>query len=473
MSDQPQDTPLFCVLGLLTTAIHTIESELAAAQMPTFTLEPRWHPLDLPDAVPSPRLFEARRVAMASANLIKSLVQDVGTALIDMSAKTVDTASNIMTADIGLVDVFKHDEEKTRALHVDKMVSRLPQGKKVNPQKLARCLRLLSAEHWWTEPSPGVFAPTRWALLNTRDTPTWAFHDPPAWGAMIGCTAFTEHMTNPATMNADDIDSAPFVIDWHKRGNTQDANWWKWMEREPARTRAARSFRVRHGGCWLTLRTGYANIAAIRADYPWESLPPNTTLVDVGSGIGSVALHVLMHVYTTVPTLKVVLQDREGPVGEAKKYWAEEFPNALEDGHVEFEVHNFFEENRRNGPNTIYWSRFIMHDWHDKYAVKILKQIRAVCHSTSREDGKTLSDTFEAIDNNGPYEPISAPYPLPQNFGFATKVSNLFDILMLNNVNALERTLPEFEKIVAASGFKLAKVYPTRGRCGILELIPN
>ena len=78
----PQETPLTSLLGLLTTSIHTIEAELKAAQMPPFTLEPRWHPLDSPDAIPSPRLHEARKIAMASTNMIRALVQDVGTALL-------------------------------------------------------------------------------------------------------------------------------------------------------------------------------------------------------------------------------------------------------------------------------------------------------------------------------------------------------------------------------------------------------
>ena len=54
-----------------------------------------------------------------------------------------------LTAHIGLIDVFKSDEERTKGLHVDELVARLPDGKKVEPQKLARCLRLLSAEHWY------------------------------------------------------------------------------------------------------------------------------------------------------------------------------------------------------------------------------------------------------------------------------------------------------------------------------------
>ena len=81
MTTNIEETPLLSLLSLLTTSIHTIESELKAANMPPFTLEPKWHPLDAPDCVPTPRLYEARKVAMASANMIKALVQDVGTAL--------------------------------------------------------------------------------------------------------------------------------------------------------------------------------------------------------------------------------------------------------------------------------------------------------------------------------------------------------------------------------------------------------
>ena len=70
-----------------------------------------------------------------------------------MSTQSLDQAAYILTADIQLIDVFHTDEEKTKGLHVDEMVARLPQGKKVDPQKLARCLRLLSTEHW-SVPTP-------------------------------------------------------------------------------------------------------------------------------------------------------------------------------------------------------------------------------------------------------------------------------------------------------------------------------
>ena len=81
MADTKAQTPLLTLLSVLSTSIHTIEAELELANMPTFTLEPLWHPLDSLDTVPSPRLHEARKAAMASATMIRALVQDVGTAL--------------------------------------------------------------------------------------------------------------------------------------------------------------------------------------------------------------------------------------------------------------------------------------------------------------------------------------------------------------------------------------------------------
>ena len=84
-------SPLLDLLSLLTTSVHVIEAELKANNMPPFDLEPRWHPLDGPVTIPSARLYEARKVAMASANMIRALVQDPGTAL------TVGTLASLLS----------------------------------------------------------------------------------------------------------------------------------------------------------------------------------------------------------------------------------------------------------------------------------------------------------------------------------------------------------------------------------------
>ena len=65
-----------------------------------------------------------------------------------MALQSVDTAAYILTSDIGLIGVFRTEKERTNGLHVEEMISRLPEGKKVPAHKLARCLRLLGGEHW-------------------------------------------------------------------------------------------------------------------------------------------------------------------------------------------------------------------------------------------------------------------------------------------------------------------------------------
>ena len=69
-----------------------------------------------------------------------------------MSVKVLDQTAYMLTAHIDLLGVFKTEGEKADGLHVDEMVARLPQGMKVDPQKLGRSLRLLGTEHWYVTP---------------------------------------------------------------------------------------------------------------------------------------------------------------------------------------------------------------------------------------------------------------------------------------------------------------------------------
>ena len=181
--------------------------------------------------------------------------------------------------------------------------------------------------------------------------------------------AFTEHMTDPTKVEDDTVDGAPFVRGLHRMGMTHIKNWWDWLMHEPDRLeRFARSMEGSGERRIAQLRVpdeadgrvGYLNLAAIKVDYPWESLRPNTTFVDVGGGQGTVSMHILKHVYDKVPTLKVVLQDRPQHIEAGKTFWAQELPAALSDGRVTFEAHDFFEKNPRKEPNTVYWFRFVM-----------------------------------------------------------------------------------------------------------------
>ena len=62
------------------------------------------------------------------------------------------------------------------------------------------------------------------------------------------------------------------------------------------------------------------------------------------------------------PPKRAVLAYLGIPLETGKQYWAKGLPEALRDGRVEFEVHDFFNANPRKGPNVVYWMRYIMRE---------------------------------------------------------------------------------------------------------------
>lgn len=74
------------------------------------------------------------------------------------------------------------------------------------------------------------------------------------------------------------------------------------------------------------------------ADYPFVSFADDTTLVDVGGGIGSLAELLL----PVVPHLRFVIQDLEPVVKLANEVASPNMKNWITEGRVEFQVHDFF-----------------------------------------------------------------------------------------------------------------------------------
>ena len=95
---------------------------------------------------------------------------------------------------------------------------------------------------------------------------------------------------------------------------------------------------------------------SVPRSYPWDTLPKDAVLVDVGGGTG----HITMAVLKKYPHLKLVVQDVESAVNVGKKVWQEEYPEAVEGDRVSFMVHDFFTENPVKGADA-YYMRAIIH----------------------------------------------------------------------------------------------------------------
>ncbi len=94
-----------------------------------------------------------------------------------------------------------------------------------------------------------------------------------------------------------------------------------------------------------------------------------------------------------------------------------------------------------------YMMKHIIHDWDDESSVKILRNI----HSAMKEKGKVLIVEMVVPEGNEPHP------------------SKALDILMLVIEGGKERTKDEYRKLLEASGFRLAKVIPTKSPYCVIE----
>jgi 6-hydroxytryprostatin B O-methyltransferase len=114
---------------------------------------------------------------------------------------------------------------------------------------------------------------------------------------------------------------------------------------------------------------GAYDVAHALDGYPWAKLTasPNPLVVDVGGGPGHVAIALAkLH-----PSLTFEVQD----LPETVEVGAKNCPAALQK-RISFQSHDFFQVQpaRDTAPDSsiTYFARFILHDWSDLYAQKIL-----------------------------------------------------------------------------------------------------
>ena len=164
----------------------------------------------------------------------------------------------------------------------------------------------------------------------------------------------------------------------------------------------------------------------------------NTKIIlDVGGGIGSL----LKKILTQNPQIeKGILFELSSVIENAKK------SNVIKSirQKIEYISGNFFEEIPVKA-DTIVMSR-ILHDWSDKDALKILKNV----HHALEQDGQLL--IFEML--------------IPEDPEYDIGASLNFNLLV--NIGGKERTYQEFEKIINGAGFRIKSIKRT---IGILSII--
>jgi len=170
-------------------------------------------------------------------------------------------------------------------------------------------------------------------------------------------------------------------------------------------------------------------IAGLLATYDFK---PFKTIADIGGGRG----HLLEAVLSAAPQATGVLFDQPHVVND---------PVVKASARMKLQGGDFFKDVLP--VCDAYLIMQVIHDWSDDQALEILKAIRR----SAPPHAKLL--LIEAIvpDNAHP------------------SWIKMLDIGMLTILNGKERTRPEFEKLLAASGFKLERVMDVGLGTSILE----
>jgi hypothetical protein len=111
--------------------------------------------------------------------------------------------------------------------------------------------------------------------------------------------------------------------------------------------------------------TSLASLEALSSYFDWASLPDGSTVIDVGGAQG----HVSFHLAEQFPSLKFVVQDMPEVVEGAETKIPDDLVNR-----VSFMGHNMFTDQPVKGA-CVYLLRYVLHDWPDKYCIKVLQHL--------------------------------------------------------------------------------------------------
>jgi hypothetical protein len=176
---------------------------------------------------------------------------------------------------------------------------------------------------------------------------------------------------------------------------------------------------------------------AVLASYDFNGI---STLADIAGGHGLL----LTDIMRANPAMKGMLFERPEVLKGAQ---AGPYVKGLED-RLSLSSGDFF-ANVPAGADS-YMMKHILHDWSDELSAKILRNIRSVIPAT----GRLLL--------------VEAVVPPGNDF----HPSKWIDIEMLVNPGGKERTAPQWETLLAQSGFRLSRIVPTPSLFSVVEGLP-
>ncbi|EMD32289.1 hypothetical protein CERSUDRAFT_77587 [Gelatoporia subvermispora B] len=454
----------------LNKALDAIREELEVHRLPdlsSFSAEP--HPLDSPEFICPPRLYEARRLALgkfysscATLGQLDSLLQRPYDKVVKQSAAVYDTACLDLIVKAGILDKLANAEDITVGLSVISLESELD----IDSKKITPVLRYLSAQGWLRETTEGVFTLTRTSLelregCNGRK---WILTEGKPRIAM----ALMNQITHPDK-------------DWRYSGQS---------------TRTA--FQLAYN----TDKTLFEHLK----DHPdmlrqWASSVqeshrahsrgrPGKRRCCIGSNVGSntdQSYEVNLIRVSSLPNATLIVQELGEVVPLAKRHIQQQLQNNAEVSRINVETHNFFDPQQRVGENHVFVLRHVLHNWPDNLCVQILANLAADASTSSRviivdaviapcitstsssAARQSRATDLDELQDRNEYCPISAPPYIPLNFGTCAIMPLALGVHLMGVLNAYERTASEWSDLVGKAGLRIVAVHPLRGMESVIE----
>jgi len=447
----------------LNSAIDAFKAELAAQNL----LEPslntsKPHPIDEITYVPTPVMYEARRVAVASLGLLKSLVQSPYDALAANTWMTIEAASVRLAGDIGLASVLGNSEEGMSMQEIADKTG-------VDGAKLERVIRLLMCQGWFREPKPGYFANNRLSNLIKKDQP--GYHLATYMNDLFSkvTVAFPDMLNHPDPEFRKNTDPLHTAFQLSHKTDMSFFGGGGWLTKDP---QEAIKFGLALGAVGPTSDPGVA------ADFPWaETVKGKDAIVDVGGGQGTLCCSLAVK-YPEIK--KFIVQDLPETREAAESYIKSKGLSER----VQFEAQDFFQPQQRKGKYVFIMQR-VLHDWSTENGAKMLRHIHDVLNKDSCLliidtiiQAGTISPSSPTLEqslmktNKNIYEPVPPPPFIPVDFGDSSRLQHQINVCLTALCNAFERTLPQLHEMVELAGLKVKRVNATRGWASITEVVP-
>ncbi|TFK37298.1 S-adenosyl-L-methionine-dependent methyltransferase [Crucibulum laeve] len=423
-------------------------------------------------------VFDASLIAISAASQLIATLKLPVPALYERATGYHISSALRIASEVCAVELLR--DAGPKGMHVKDIAA----ATETNATMLGRCLRILATHYVFKEVEPNVFANNRLSsMMDTGKDSKFLVklakmaNPSPLQGvstvrgekyintnSVVALLDISTDYIYKATSYIPDV----FLSNTKSRSAFQtsinyDGSLWDFFEEHPHHLQR---FQISMEA-WT--RMNPANLQSSLKGFDWSTLPTGATVVDVGGGNGSVSFDIAKR----APHINIVVQDRVQTIKDVTipTWQADPEKNELlKSKRVSLEGHSFFDDQPSHlvGKVDVYFMRYILHDWSAAESAKILKRI----HAAASKSTKLL-----IIDQVVPYAcPTQAhkhlfegsnlpqaPYPLLANLGEANSPTYRLDIAMEALFNGQERTLGEFQELTEGTGWRIEKIFQTKG----------